>query len=35
MKSTEYIAPDGLFGLLMITALVYEPTRSVMSWIRG
>ena len=26
MNRSEYIAPDGLFGLLMMTALVYEVT---------
>ena len=31
MKSFENMAPDGLFGLLMMIALVYEPTGSAIS----
>ena len=35
MNSAGYITPDGLFGLLRITAFVYEPTLSAMSGTEG
>ena len=35
MNSSEYIAPEGLFGLLMITAFVYEVTFCSISCSRG
>ena len=31
MKSREYMAPEGLFGLFKMMAFVYEPTASVIS----
>ena len=34
-KSAGYMTPDGLFGLLRITAFVYEPTLSAMSGTEG